>query len=346
MILHTLGVVRREAGDAAGEWQAITASLAADAYFLPGLLAKGAYQERMGRPKTAAITYRNALRIAPPNWPEALRPQLEHARAAVDRYTTTFFEFLKHKVEAPRAALEPAAAGRWDEAASIMAGRTRPYHSDNNQLCVPRLPAIPFFDRADFPWVAGLEAQTDAIRAELEAALAQDRTAFAPYIAYKPGEPVNQWRELNHSSRWSTYALWRGGAPVPEHQARCPQTTAALQAVDLAQIGGLCPNAMFSALAPHTEIPPHHGETNARLVVHLPLIVPDNCLYRVGYEERRWTVGEVLIFDDTIEHMARNDSDELRVVLLFDIWNPLISRTEREMVNALAAAAREFDAEV
>jgi aspartyl/asparaginyl beta-hydroxylase (cupin superfamily) len=81
-------------------------------------------------------------------------------------------------------------------------------------------------------------------------------------------------------------------------------------------------------------------------VVHLPLIGPDNCLYRVGYEERRWTVGEVLIFDDTIEHMARNDSDELRVVLLFDIWNPLISRTEREMVNALAAAAREFDAEV
>jgi aspartyl/asparaginyl beta-hydroxylase (cupin superfamily) len=345
MILHTLGVVRREAGDSAGEWQAIGASLAADAYFLPGLLAKGAFQERFGRTKAAAITFRNALRIAPPQWPEALRPQLEHARAAVDRYTAEFAAFLTQKLEAPRAALAPNATERWNEAASIMAGRTRPYHSDSNQLCVPRLPAIPFFDRADFPWVEALEAKTDVIRAELQAALAQDQAEFAPYIAYNPGEPVNQWRELNHSSRWSTYALWRGGVRVEEHLARCPETAKALEAVEMADIGGLCPNAMFSALAPHTEIPPHHGETNARLVVHLPLVVPDNCLYRVGFEERRWTVGEVLIFDDTIEHMARNDSDELRVVLIFDVWNPLLSKAEREMVKAMTAAAREFAAE-
>lgn len=345
MILHTLGVVRREAGDSAGEWQAINASLAADAYFLPGLLAKAAFQETLGHAKAAAITYRNALKIAPPQWPEALRPQLEHARAAVDRYTAGFAAFLKHRLEGPRAAIETAAAGRWDEAASIMSGRTQPYHSDSNQLCVPRLPAIPFFDRADFPWVAQLEAKTDVILGELKAALAQDGPEFAPYIAYNPGEPVNQWRDLNHSSRWSTYALWRGGAPVEEHLRRCPQTAQALREVEMAQIGGLCPNAMFSALAPHTEIPPHHGETNARLVVHLPLVVPDNCLYRVGFEERRWTVGEVLIFDDTIEHMARNDSDELRVVLIFDVWNPLLTPAEREMVVAMAAAAREFAAE-
>ena len=110
----------------------------------------------------------------------------------------------------------------------------------------------------------------------------------------------------------------------------------------MAEIGGLCPNALFSALAPHTHIPPHHGETNARFVVHLPLIVPENCLYRVGFEKRRWRVGELLVFDDTIEHEARNDSDELRVVLIFDIWNPLLSKAEREMVQAITAAARDY----
>jgi aspartyl/asparaginyl beta-hydroxylase (cupin superfamily) len=110
----------------------------------------------------------------------------------------------------------------------------------------------------------------------------------------------------------------------------------------MADIGGLCPNAMFSALAPHTEIPPHHGETNARLVVHLPLIVPDKCLYRVGFEERRWEVGKALIFDDTLEHTARNDSDELRVVLIFDVWNPLLTMDERDQVRALTSAARSF----
>jgi aspartyl/asparaginyl beta-hydroxylase (cupin superfamily) len=99
---------------------------------------------------------------------------------------------------------------------------------------------------------------------------------------------------------------------------------------------------MFSALAPHTQIPPHHGETNARLVVHLPLIVPEGCRYRVGFEHRQWRVGEILAFDDSIEHEARNDSDELRVVLIFDVWNPLLSPAEREMVQALSAATRDF----
>lgn len=342
LIPHTLGVVLREAGDQAGEWNAIEASLAANPYFLPGLLAKGDFQERAGRPKLAAVTYRNALKIAPPTWPEALRPQLQHAADLVSHHTTEMEAFVVEQVSDTLAALDPKLRERWREAVSIMSGRTRPYLSDSNQLYAPRLPAIPFFDRAEFEWVEALEAKTDVIREELQAALARQGQDFAPYIAYRPGEPVNQWADLNHSSRWSTYALWTSGAPIKEHLEACPETAKALERVAMADIGGLCPNAMFSALAPHTEIPPHHGETNARLIVHLPLIVPDNCLYRVGYEERRWKVGETLIFDDTLEHTARNDSDELRVVLIFDVWNPLLTPQERDMVRALASAARTY----
>ncbi len=100
---------------------------------------------------------------------------------------------------------------------------------------------------------------------------------------------------------------------------------------------------MFSALAPRTHIPAHTGESNARLVVHLPLIVPEKCgTLRVGFEEREWKVGEALIFDDSIEHEAWNNSDELRVVLLFDIWHPALSLKDREMVNALVAVESEF----
>jgi aspartyl/asparaginyl beta-hydroxylase (cupin superfamily) len=104
----------------------------------------------------------------------------------------------------------------------------------------------------------------------------------------------------------------------------------------------MAPNAMFSALAPRTRIPPHTGDTNARLVVHLPLVVPPGCRYRVGFEQREWTVGEVLVFDDSIEHEAHNDGDALRVVLIFDIWNPLLSAGERDVVRALTLARREF----
>jgi aspartyl/asparaginyl beta-hydroxylase (cupin superfamily) len=168
---------------------------------------------------------------------------------------------------------------------------------------------------------------------------------FTPYIAYRPGDPVGPWAELNHSLRWSTFHLWRGGEPVAENLARCPQTAAALEAAGMAQIEGLCPNAMFSVLAPGAHIPPHTGETNARLVVHLPLIVPEGCSYRVGFERRRWTEGQVLVFDDTLEHEARNDGTEPRVVLIFDTWNPLLSEAERGLVQTLTAASRAFAAE-
>lgn len=333
-----LAEVHRDANSPEGEAESVAIALAIDPYCWPALLMRAEAHRRAGRRGEAVTDFRNALIVAPPapRWPPLYAERL----AAAARDVAEFSEaFEAHLVQALGSS---AGQGRWREAAAIMAGRTRPYHADCNQLTVPRLPAIPFFERDQFPWVDELEAKTNAIRAELLAALEGQETAFEPYIAYKPGEPVNQWRELNHSLRWSTYHLYRSGTPVSEHLARCPVTAEALSAVDMADIGGLCPNAMFSALAPHTEIPPHHGETNARLVVHLPLIVPDKCLYRVGFEERRWEVGKALIFDDTLEHTARNDSDELRVVLIFDVWNPLLTMDERDQVRALTSAARSF----
>lgn len=344
LVLLTLGNVHRHRADSAAEREAIDAALTVDAYYLPALLARASWLERFGTAAAAAATYTNALKIAPPptHWPDSLRPQLERAREVAARHSDALHAHLTAQVAGLQAALPAGLASRWREAVSILAGRSKPYFSECNQLHVPRLPAIPFHDRADFSWLSGIEAQTDAIRVELMSALEADRDKFNPYIAYQPGDPVNQWQELNHSKRWSAFQLWRGGLPVPENLDRCPTTARALQTVRMAEIGGLCPNAMFSALAPKTRIPPHNGETNARLVAHLPLVVPDGCLYRVGFEECRWNVGKIIIFDDTIEHEAINDSNELRVVLIFDLWNPLLSEPERAMVQALTIAARVF----
>ena len=94
---------------------------------------------------------------------------------------------------------------------------------------------------------------------------------------------------------------------------------------------------MFSILDPHTRIPPHHGIINSRLVIHIPLIVPKNCALRVGPETREWEPGTALIFDDTIEHEAWNDSDSLRVVLLGDLWHPELDEYERSAIAKLMA---------
>ena len=344
VVLLTLAAACRQHDDAEAEYEAIQAALAVDAYFLPGLLAKASWIERNASRAAAARMYANALKVAPPppHWPANLKPHLEHAQRVVERDRGEFGAHLERNLADAQAKLPPGVAGRWREAASIMAGRTQPYHQVCNQLHIPRLPEIPFHDRSDFPWLAEIEARTDVIRAELLAALESDRDKFSPYITYNPGDPVNQWQELNHSLRWSVLKLWAGGQPDPANIGRCPETAKAIAALPLVDIEGLCPNAMFSALAPKTRIPPHHGETNARLVAHLPLIVPEKCVMRVGYETREWKVGEVLILDDTIEHEAINDSDELRVVLIFDLWNPNLAPEEREMVRALTAAARTY----
>ncbi|HEX5008578.1 MAG TPA: aspartyl/asparaginyl beta-hydroxylase domain-containing protein [Hyphomonadaceae bacterium] len=344
--LLTLAKARQHAGDANGEAEALDAALAIDPYYLPALLAKAQRMERLGARPNAALMYRNAVKIAPPQpqWPDVLRQQLEHARTYSEKYAHDMQAALDTALASPISSLPKDKAERWREAASIAAGATSPYRQEANQLYVPRLPAIPFYDRSQFPWAAALEARTNVIREELKTALAREGKEFSPYIKLRPGQPVDQWEQLNNSARWSHYSLWRNGQPDEAHLAQCPETRRALEAVDMADIGGLCPNAMFSALAPHTEIPPHTGETNARLVAHLPLVVPEKCTYRVGFEHRTWKEGELLIFDDTIEHAARNDSDELRVVLIFDIWNPLIDRQEREVVRALATASRNFNA--
>lgn len=344
-ILMANALVLRDLGDVQAERDALDAALAVDPYLLPALLGKADWFERRGQPKLAMAQYRNALKVAPPQaqWPLGLRAQLERGRALVQRYGDALTTWLADQSGTRMQALTPAERGRWEEAGAILAGQSQPYPSICHQLQVPRLPAIPFFERADFPWVAELESRTDAIRAELQAALATQSEAFQPYVAYAPGVPLNQWQELNHSRRWSGYLLWDNGRPVQEHLQRCPITADTLALVQQPDIDGMCPNAMFSALAPHTHIPPHTGETNARLVVHLPLIVPEGCMYRVGFERRPWKVGEVFIFDDSIEHEARNDSDELRVILMFDIWNPLLSEGEREMVRFLTRATREFE---
>ena len=99
---------------------------------------------------------------------------------------------------------------------------------------------------------------------------------------------------------------------------------------------------MFSLLKPRTRIPPHTGVTNARLVVHLPLIVPPGCGFRVGNQTRDWVPGKAWVFDDTIEHEAWNDSDQLRVVFIFDIWHPHLGAAERALLSSLAEGLNAF----
>jgi aspartyl/asparaginyl beta-hydroxylase (cupin superfamily) len=281
------------------------------------------------------------LNIAPSVPEDWMKQPLERARAAVEANGKALDGFLETRLAAARTRTVET-TNRFDECKDILTGAKPLQIQRPTMLNFPRLPAIPFYDRKDFPWLADVEAATDDIREEFLSLLAEDAQSFGAYVKHPDGVPLNQWAELNHSPRWSAYFLWENGVRNDAHCARCPRTTAVLDKVPMAAVPDAAPAAFFSTLAPRTLIPPHTGVTNIRLIVHVPLIVPEGCWYRVGNERREWRPGEALIFDDTIEHEAWNGSDRLRAVLIFDIWNPYLTPGERDLVCELLAGYKDF----
>ena len=76
---------------------------------------------------------------------------------------------------------------------------------------------------------------------------------------------------------------------------------------------------------------------------HLPLVVPENCgQLRVGNESRTWREGELLIFDDSIEHEAWNHSEHDRIVLIFEVWRPELTAEERNAICDLLRVIRQY----
>ena len=212
-------------------------------------------------------------------------------------------------------------------------GQRQPYYSQPTWMYMPELPAIEFFDRSYFPWLEPFEAASEAIRKELLQVLVADRDGLQPYIDFPPDLPLDQFRELNRSRRWSAYFLWNQSQAVASHIARCPTTARMLETAPRCLIEGRAPTAFFSVLDANTRIPAHVGVTNTRCTVHLPLVVPPDCGFRVGSTTREWVPGQAWVFDDTINHEAWNLSDTPRAILIFDIWNPLLTAPERDMIQ-------------
>ncbi len=334
---------QRILGNTAAELAAIERALTIDPYYLPALLSKGAALERAGRPRQAARVFRDALAIAPPDdqlVPE-LRKHVAEARIAVERNAAQLDSHLKSALSRLRESHGDVPLARFDACKDALLGRKKIYAQQPTMLHFPELPAIQFYDRALFPWLVQLESQTDVIRTEL-LSLLESESGFRPYVQHPAGVPLNQWADLNYSPNWSAFFLWEDGQRNEAHCARCPQTAAIAETLPLAHIHGFAPAVFFSTLRPHTRIPPHTGVTNTRLIVHLPLIVPEGCGFRVGNDSRSSKPGKAWVFDDTIEHEAWNNSDQTRIILIFDIWNPYLTPAECELTSVLLNATRDY----
>ncbi|HEX5461729.1 MAG TPA: aspartyl/asparaginyl beta-hydroxylase domain-containing protein [Steroidobacteraceae bacterium] len=340
----SLAAVQRSLGQLDEELATLERALTIDPKHLIVLLQKAGLLELMGKPRAAAVIYTHALQTLPPgaHLPPPLAAHVEHARVHVAENGRQLGEALESRLQPLRAGETPRELMRFERALDRILGRKPIYAPQPTDVHFPFLRNYEFSPREDFPWLEGLEAASEAIRDEALGVLAADRGDLTPYIAYPEGLPLDKWKELNHSRRWSAYFLWKDGRRQDAHCDRCPRTAAALADIPQLDIPARGPTAFFSILDARTHIPPHTGTTNARLTVHLPLILPGACRFRVGGEMREWRFGEGWVFDDTIEHEAWNDSDAPRAILIFDVWNPQLTALERDLVREAIVALAEY----
>ncbi len=335
-----LATACRGQGDPVGEEAALDRLLALEPRSVRGLIMRGDGRAREGHDEAASGFYRAALiAAAGAEQPPQMIDELRRVEATLARFKTAYAGRLEESLTADGMGAA-SRSSRFQQSLDILAGRAQVYFQEPTGYFFPGLPQIQFYEREAFDWAAAIEAETDAIRAEIQTYIAERGAGFRPYILSSADKPRVDDNPLLDNADWSALFLSENGVVDEAVAARCPRTWAAVQAEPLPRVEGMGPTAMFSLLRPGARINPHTGVFNTRLTCHLPLIVPPYCGFRVGNETREWEAGRLLVFDDTIEHEAWNQSDQDRIVLIFDIWRPELTARERAEVSALLSFIR------
>jgi len=330
-------------GDDAATLFAVNNSLKLEPRNLRALLFKADYLERQGRSRQALEHFQQALKLAANTGklPEDIAQGLQRAQAACARQREAYTSHLMERIRA--AGYVPGPGNRrFQQSLDIVLESRQVYYQEPRRYYYPGLPQVQFYERDEFDWVESVEAATNDIREELRAVMSGP-SRFSPYLKTDDTHLNRDFRGLADNEDWGALFLWDYGRLVPEIARLFPNTLEALRAAPQPEIPDQAPMALFSKLKPGTRIPPHNGMLNTRLICHLPIIVPENCgALRVGNETRPWVEGEMLIFDDSIEHEAWNESGEERVVLLFEVWRPELSDEEKRLLTSMLAAVKEF----
>jgi len=200
------------------------------------------------------------------------------------------------------------------------------------------VPTTPFLDPGQFDWIPAVEAEFEAMRAELDALLSRhgDLPNFQEIS-------VDQ-ASITDDDRWKTYFFFGYGFRSESNCARCPRTAAALDSIP-----GVT-TAFYSILSPHKTIGAHRGPWRGVLRYHLALKVPEPAGasgIAVGGEVAHWEEGRSLVFDDGYEHHAWNGGDGVRAVLFVDFARPLRSPADqlnRALISAIGRSPYVRDA--
>ena len=352
-VLHQLGVARMLEGDYAGAVAPLAEAVALSPEAFVARLRLGVALEHEGRTHDALVAYSAAISAAQAKgrWisddttATGVREAVRHAIGFVNTGRHALFDGL---LEPLRERYGRSEMQRVEQCLAIYLNEQPANLPDPRQrprfLYFPGIPSQTYYPRERFPEREALEAATDAIREELRAVLEQPQ-ALEAFLTADSQQQMDAMLRGSGSqpAAWDGFFFYRHGKRYDAHCASCPKTNAVLDRMPLSRIREHGPEALFSVLKPGSHILPHQGVTNTRLVTHLPLIVPKDCAISVGGELHVWQEGRSVTFDDTFVHEAWNRSEQTRVVLIMDLWNPDLTLAEREAVTALVAGIGDFN---
>lgn len=340
-----LAIANRAVGDFKACLTAIDAYLAQDKSQPSAFVIRGDALKGLGEQRRAVAAYMVALQSVSPgtNIDARTQQELQRAQAECAAAKGLYESYLRDHVKGALGSGVEAAGTRSSHALDLIFGKRQIYQQQPHRFYFPEMPQRQFYERSEFDWADALEAASAQIKAEYTA-LAAEEGRFGAYVTDDGREPHLRQHTLTNNKNWSAIHLIRNGERFEENIAQTPRTMAALDHAPIPDVVGQSPSALFSRLLPGAHIPPHNGLTNTRLICHLPLILPGQCTIRVGNETRSWQGGQLLIFDDSIQHEARNASNAPRAVLIFDIWRPELSEDERALVKSVFAGIEAFGA--
>ena len=192
------------------------------------------------------------------------------------------------------------------------------------------LEAKPFWEPTEFALGRLMHASRNALLLELRPFWQRATADVALWRTHEAGGPVGQDAVLVEDGYWRQLSLFNTGGVWNETVCgELPLTCGLLSRFNATdegrhELGG---KAKLFELGGRSSLRPHFGPTNTRLLLHFLISGAADSTLRVGQVTHRWRAeGELVVFDDSIEHAVRNDALEPRVVLAVQVMHPHLGK--------------------
>jgi hypothetical protein len=201
-----------------------------------------------------------------------------------------------------------------------------------NDLYLPDLDHDePWLDPALFKLAADLESSFAALRSEYDS-LQSSGVPFKPY-GRGPDESADAGPRPGNPEGWKEFAIIHEFQPLAANCAQAPVASRLSEAAIAHH--DVVAQFTYLVLEPGAVIAPHADPANFLVSCHLGIKVPAGCTLTVAGEERTWSEGKCLTFNNSFRHHAQNQGTESRAILSVHALHPALTPVERRAIAAL-----------